>query len=77
MLRQNISLPLPTAVDPLSLLLPQSVWVKVIEGIHPHTPSAKVIEQAVAAMSVEEKEYTLNRVKQVKEYIEIVEKAIH
>lgn len=70
------NIPIPVAVDPLSLLLPEHIYVKIIEWLHPHVPSVEAVERAVAMMSAEDKAYTLSRVKQVKEYVDAVEKVV-
>jgi hypothetical protein len=64
------------AIDPLALLLPEDVYVKVVDWLHPREPLTKALERAVTLMTPSEKEYTLNRVNQMKEYIEVVEKAV-
>jgi hypothetical protein len=66
----------PVAIDPLAVLLPDHIYVKIIEWLDPHEPLIKVIERAVAEMTPTDKEFTLNRVKYVTEYAEAVAKAV-
>ncbi len=62
--------------DPLAAVLPNSIYVKLIEGKYPHVPSTKLIEQAIKMMTAEELEATRNRAKQVKEVAVAVERAL-
>ena len=43
------------AIDPLALIFPTSVYVKIVEKLHPHTPLIDVLRAAAKTMSKEEK----------------------
>jgi hypothetical protein len=63
------------AIDPLALLLPGPVYLKLIELNYPHVPLAEVIEKAMATLTRTEKQVVLARALQIKEFAVIVEKA--
>ena len=65
------------AIDPLALLLPTPVYVKLIEGRYPHVPLAGIIDKAVAGMSKDEKQIVQERARKMVEVAQVVEKAMH
>lgn len=67
MLKNNI-----VAIDPLALLLPPSVYAKIIEMVHPHVPKVVDIEKALAAVTVEQRKEILVSAKQMVETANIV-----
>ncbi len=73
---EKTSIPVQMAIDPLALLLPEHVYVKIIEGLNPHVPAVKAIERAATMMNAEDKAYTMSRVKQLKEYTAAFEKVL-
>jgi hypothetical protein len=68
------NIPTQIVVDPFAILLPPHIYQKIIEYWHPHEPLVVALERALAKMTLEEKTETLSRVKQVKDYIEAIEK---
>jgi hypothetical protein len=64
------------AIDPLALVFPDYIYVKIVEGLHPHVPSINVVERAVSGLTVEEKKEVLKRAKHLVEYAEAVEKVV-
>jgi hypothetical protein len=63
------------AIDPLALLLPGPVYLKLIELKFPHVPLTAVIDKVIPTLTRTEKEIVLARALQMKEFAEIVEKA--
>jgi hypothetical protein len=64
------------AIDPLALLLPSSVYQRLIEKWHPHIERAE-IREAVRSMSPEEKTFALARAKVLVEYGTAVKEEIN
>lgn len=64
------------AIDPLALLFPDYIYVKIVEGLHPHEPIITAVEGAIKGLTVEEKKAIVGRAKRVIEYGEAVQKAI-
>jgi len=56
------------AIDPLALIFPTSVYVKIVEKLHPHTPLIDVLRAAAKTMSKEEKAETAANAKRIAEY---------
>ena len=75
-MKTSIRIPYFAAIDPLALLFPDHIYVKIVEGLHPHEPLTVIINEVAARMSMEEKEFTLSRVKKMMEYTGMVEKAV-
>jgi hypothetical protein len=64
------------AIDPLALLLPSSVYVRIIEKIHPHVPKVAEMQETLKAMNAEEKAFVLGRVRAMGEFSKAVEEAM-
>lgn len=64
------------AIDPLALLLPSSVYVKIIDKLHPHVPKVADIKESARALSAEEKRVALVRAQQIAAYAKVVEEAL-
>lgn len=62
------------AVDPLSVLLPTSVYLKLIEKLHPREPIIKSLESIAKQLTAEEKSFIQARLKTFNAYTEAVEK---
>ncbi len=72
------NIPTYVAIDPLAVLLPPHLYQILIEAKYPHVPLVEALKQAqvLSKLTPEEKADTLSRVKQVKEYVEAVEKVL-
>ena len=64
------------AIDPLALLLPSSVYVKIIELIHPHVPKVAEIQAATKGMTAEEKAFVVARAENLAAHAKAVAEAI-
>jgi hypothetical protein len=69
-------LPYAAAIDPLALLFPDYVYVKIVEGLHPNEPPTAAVEGAIADMSVEDKKAVVSRARRMVEYGQAVQKAV-
>ena len=70
------SIPFSTSLDPLSVLLPTSVYLKLVEKLHPHEPAIKALEAITKQLSTEERAFVQARLKTFNEYADAVEKTI-
>lgn len=75
-MEKQTHLPYAAAIDPLALLFPDYVYVKIVEGIHPNEPPTSAIEGAIAGMSVDDKKAVVSRAKRMIEYGQAVQKAV-
>lgn len=64
------------AIDPWALLLPTSVYLKLVEKVHPHEPKVADIQRAVRAMSARERATTLANAKAIMAHCKTVEEVI-
>lgn len=64
------------AIDPLALLLPSDVYIRLIEKNHPHVPLVSIAQEVVRSMSPEEKAFALSRAKTFVAYGKTIEEAI-
>jgi hypothetical protein len=64
------------AIDPLALLLPGPVYVKIVEKLHPHVPKVAEIAEAARGMTAEERSFVLARAKILIAYGQAVEEAL-
>ena len=74
-LNSPILIPFLQAVDPLSLILPGSVYDRLIEWIHPHVPKVEEILPVFRTMTTEEKRASLVRARTLVEFGNVVIKA--
>ncbi|HEX2914007.1 MAG TPA: hypothetical protein VH186_24595 [Chloroflexia bacterium] len=68
--------PYEAAIDPLALLFPSDVYIKIVEMLHPHVPLIAVVEEVVKSLPVEEKKAVINRAKRLIEYGDAVQKVV-
>jgi hypothetical protein len=64
------------AIDPLALVLPSSVYVKLVEKLHPHVPSIAEIREAARALGAEERRFAVARAQQIAAYAKVVEEGL-
>jgi hypothetical protein len=64
------------AIDPLALLLPSSVYVKVVEKLHPHVPKVADVRDAARDLSAPEKQLLLSRARTLSALAKVVEEAL-
>lgn len=64
------------AIDPLALIFPASVYVKLIEKFHPHVPKVAEITEAVRGLSAAEQNVILSRARAFGAHAKAVEEAI-
>jgi hypothetical protein len=64
------------AIDPLAVLLPSSVYQKLVEKVHPHVPKVAEVQAAASRMSADERAFALNRARALAAYAKVVEEAI-
>jgi hypothetical protein len=64
------------AVDPLAILLPSSVYVKLIEKFDPHVPKVAQIRDAARSMTPEERAFVLAKAHMFIELAKEVEEAL-
>ncbi len=64
------------AIDPLALIFPPSIYVKIVEGKFPHVPKVDVVRKAVRGMTKVEKEVIHTRTKAMMAAAKIIEEAI-
>lgn len=64
------------AIDPLALILPEHVYVKVIEKLHPHVPKVAEVQEAMSSLGPQEKRLVLAKSRQLAAYARLVEEAI-
>lgn len=64
------------AIDPLAVLLPSSVYVRLVEKFHPHVPSVAEIQEAAKGMSAEQRAMTLSQARNIAAQAKAVQEAI-
>jgi hypothetical protein len=64
------------AIDPLALLLPGPVYVRLVEKLHPHVPKIAEIAEAAKGMTPEEKAFAIARAKTLVAYGQAVQEAL-
>jgi hypothetical protein len=64
------------AIDPLAVLLPSAVYVRLIEKFHPHVPSIAEIQAAAKGMTADERALTLNQARNLAAQAKAVQEAI-
>jgi hypothetical protein len=64
------------AIDPLALLLPGPVYIRIVEKLHPHVPKVAEVAEAATALTPQEKSFVLARARTVIAYGQAVEKAL-
>jgi len=64
------------AIDPLALLLPSSVYVKIVELIHPHVPKVAEIVEAAKGMNAAEKAFVVARAENLAAHAKVVAEAM-
>jgi hypothetical protein len=63
------------AIDPLALIFPTAVYVKIVEGKHPHVPKVEIVQKAIQGMTKTDKEAVLMRARTMMAAARIVEEA--
>ncbi len=64
------------AVDPLSLILPDAVYVKVVEGLHPHVPLVDTLKRAAKGLTAAERKAALVKVNAMAEMVNCVKEVL-
>lgn len=64
------------AIDPLALLLPNAVYVRLIEKLHPHVAKVAEIAEAAKGMSAEERTAVLAKARDMIAHGKAVEEAL-
>jgi hypothetical protein len=64
------------AIDPLALVLPSAVYVKLVEKFNPHVPKVAEIFEAAKGMTHEEKAFVLARAKNMAAHANAVVEAM-
>ncbi len=64
------------AIDPLALLLPPSVYVRLVEKFHPHVPKVAEILEASREMTAEERSFVLQRARAMGAQAKAIEQAM-
>lgn len=67
---------IPVAIDPMALLLPSSVYVKLIDKFHPHVPLLHDIQGVLKDATPAEIKEIKARVKAVSESLKVVNEAV-
>ncbi len=62
-------------IDPLALLLPPSVYAKIVEKFHPHVPKVADIAEVLKGATAAERKEVVSRVAAVGSCIKAVEEA--
>lgn len=65
------------AIDPLALLLPGSVYQRLVEKWHPHVPKVAEIQAAAAHMSGDERAFVVARARTLGAHAKLVEEALN
>jgi hypothetical protein len=63
------------AIDKLALLLPDSVYAKVVEKLHPHVPSVSELQNAFKGLSAAHIKEILRNTRELAAYCKAVEEA--
>jgi hypothetical protein len=64
------------AIDPLALIFPTSVYLKLVEKFHPNEPAIAQLGEAVKQMTPDERAFVQARVRTLNAYTGAVEKAL-
>ena len=64
------------AIDPLALLLPSAVYVRLVEKFHPHVPKVAEILEAAKGMTADDRAFVLSRARLLGAHAKAVEEAI-
>jgi hypothetical protein len=64
------------AIDPLALILPSAVYVRLVEKFHPHVPSVSQIAEAAKGITAEEKAFVLSRARILGAQAKAIEEAM-
>ncbi|MBA3872241.1 MAG: hypothetical protein H0X30_24110 [Anaerolineae bacterium] len=64
------------AVDPLSIVFSERVYLILVEKLHPHVPLIDVMNEAIKEMSKEEVAFSISMAKRLVEYGQVAEKAL-
>jgi len=64
------------AIDPLAILLPSSVYQRLVEKFNPHLPKVADIQEAARSMSAEERTHALASARSLVAYGKVVEEAL-
>lgn len=64
------------AIDPLALIFPTAVYLKLVEKYHPNEPATTNVAAAVKNLTPEQKTFVQARVRTLNAYTEAVEKAL-
>jgi hypothetical protein len=72
----RVPLPWPSWVDPLSVLLPPSVYLAWVEAHHPNTPTTQDLHAILEAMTIEQRSVALSRARTLGAYAQAVETAL-
>lgn len=65
-----------TAIDPLAIIFPSAVYVRLAEKLHPHLPAIAEIQEVAKGMSPEERRFVLTRARTLSAYAKAVEEAV-
>ena len=63
------------AIDPLALMLPTSVYITLVNKLHPNEPPEAVLTATMRTMTAEEKQFAVVNAKRVGAYAQAVERA--
>ena len=61
------------AIDPLALVFPGPVYIKITEGRHPHVPKVEDILAALREMTSDDRKAAVNRAKALIQVGKLVE----
>lgn len=64
------------AIDPLALIFPTSVYLKLVEKLHPNEPPIAHVAEVAKTMTAEEKAYVQARLRTLSAYTDAVSKAV-
>jgi len=64
------------AIDPLALLLPSSVYVRLVEKFHPHVPKVAEVLEAAKGMTAEERASAISQARNLAAHAKVVEEAL-
>ncbi len=64
------------AIDPMALLLTESVYQKWVELRHPHVPKVTEVQEVLRNLPAEEQKVILTRAQQLAEFANVIQEAI-
>ena len=64
------------AIDPLALIFPNNVYLRLIEKFHPHVPKIEQIVDFARTLPAEERKTTLKRVEALADFANGVHEAL-